>query len=129
MGMFKHMKSALGVVNEMPAVMAQAQQLQQQALLSRANGNLYGQPAPAPPIDEQDARLAPIAGVGLARYAQVSKTGATRGLDRDALAAYVRSLDITDQDWQTATEGWQARFKGDMHLAVEYGRLYQEAAV
>lgn len=76
-----------------------------------------------------DPRLTPIEGVTLELYAQVSKVAAARGLDRLALDAYVRSQAIDPQGWARATEGWNARFRGDMQLATQYGRCYQQAKV
>ncbi|WP_460305457.1 hypothetical protein [Actinocorallia aurea] len=146
MGMFKQMKQMVGMVNAAPAMIDQARQLQQQAQAAQAaqaaqygQGGQYGQAAqygaafggvvPQPSIADGDPRLAPIEGLSLQDYARISKIAATHGFDLARLADYVASLGYDPQLYTRATEGWNARFKGDMALATHYGRLYQEAQV
>ncbi|MEO5873630.1 MAG: hypothetical protein ABIS86_15300 [Streptosporangiaceae bacterium] len=127
MGFIKQWKQLAGVANEMPAMMNQAQQLQAQAAQMQAGQ--YGMiPQPTAPADN-DPRMLPIEGVSLPLYAQISKVAATRGLDVAGLAAHVAALGHDPAAWTRATEGWNARFKGDMALATLFGRLYQEAKV
>ncbi|MGI8332937.1 hypothetical protein ACRYCC_23545 [Actinomadura scrupuli] len=139
MGMFKQFKDMVGMVNEAPSMIAEAQKLQQnaqqqaqQAQQFQAGAGFGGSYAAVPQaadVAAGDPRLAPVEGVTLERYAQVSKVAATQGLDQAGLAGYVRSLGIDSVVWTRATETWNARFKGDMQLATQFGRLYQQAQV
>jgi hypothetical protein len=138
MGMFKQFKDVVGVVNEMPAVVQQANALQAQAAQAQAmrartdthyTAGVYGTMPQSADLADGDARLAPIEGITLQRYAEVSKVAATRGLDQVGLAEYVRSRGYDPQAWARAAEGWNARFRGDMQLATHFGRLYTEAQV
>jgi hypothetical protein len=89
----------------------------------------YGMiPQPATPADN-DPRMLPIEGISLQEYARISKVAATRGMDVTGLAVFVAQQGIDPAVWTRATEGWNARFKGDMALATYFGRLYQEAKV
>ena len=135
MGMFKQFKDMVGVVNEMPAMVQQANALQAEAARVYAQhgggryAGVYGvMPQPAD-LDAGDARLAPIEGVTLARYAEISKAAATYGLDQAGLAQYVTTRGYDPEVWNRAAAGWNARFHGDMQLATHFGRLYQEAQV
>jgi hypothetical protein len=132
MGIIKSWKQMAGVAGQMPAMIDQAHQLQAQAAQMQAaqmqNGQ-YGQvPQPATPAGN-DPRMLPIEGISLQEYARISKVAATRGLDVAGLTAYVAQQGIDPAAWTRATEGWNARFKGDMALATYFGRLYQEAQV
>lgn len=136
MGMFKQLKNLAGVAKQAPGMIEDARRLQQQTQQMQAAGQIgqFGGPAvmgvPQPAdVAAGDPRLAPIEGVTLERYAQVSKVAATRGLDQAGLNAYVASLGIDPAVWNRATEGWNARFKGDMRLATQFGRIYQQAQV
>jgi hypothetical protein len=139
MGMFKQYKQMRGMVQQMPAVIDQAQALQRQAqAAAQAAQGAYGTqgaygmagygavPQPAAPVDG-DPRLSPIEGVTLADYARLSKIAATRGLDLNGLLALVTAQGFDPAVYQRATGAWNDRFKGDIGLATLYGRLYQEA--
>jgi hypothetical protein len=129
MGIIKSWKQMAGVAGQMPAMMNQAQQLQAQAAQMQASQMQYGVvPQPVTPADN-DPRMLPIEGISLQDYARISKVAATRGLDVAGLAGYVAQLGIDPAVWTRATDGWNARFKGDMALAAYFGRLYQEAQV
>ena len=129
MGIIKSWKQMAGVAGQMPAIVNQAQQLQAQAAQMQASHMQYGMvPQPATPADN-DPRMLPIEGISLRDYARFSKVAATRGLDVAGIAAYVAQQGIDPAAWTRATEGWNARFKGDMALATYFGRLYQEAQV
>jgi len=40
--------------------------------------------------------------------------------------SFVKLQGHSPEDWQAAYDGWNARFKGNMALAVQYGNLYQQ---
>lgn len=143
MGLFKQLKDMKNVVNAAPAMISEARALQEQAAQMQANGQLgyAGGPAATAPgfpgaaipqpaeVPAGDPRLAPIEGVSLALYARVSKAAATRGLDEAGMAQYAASVGANPATWQAVMNGWNARMRGDMPLATQFGRLYQEAQV
>ncbi len=136
MGLFKQMKDMKSVVAQAPdlinqaqALGAQAQQMaaaQQQAAQQMAGAAaVAGMPGATGPLDQ--ASLAPIAGVSLDRYAQLSKAIATRGLDKAGCDEFVQSQGISPADYQVMCDGWTERFRGNTALAVHFGNLYQAA--
>lgn len=133
MGLFKQLKDMKNVVEAAPAMISEAQALQQQAMQAQASGAYgfaYGAGAAVPqPADVPagDPRLTPIEGVTLELYAQVSKAAATRGLDEAGMAQYAATLGVNPAIWPAAMTGWNARMRGDMQLATQFGRLYQAA--
>ncbi|MBO4208121.1 hypothetical protein [Micromonospora echinofusca] len=144
MGLFKQLKDMKNVVGAAPAMIAEARALQQQAYQTQAAAGHYAAPAagqyghpamagvgvPQPAdIPPGDLRLAPIEGVSLELYAQVSKAAATHRLDEAGMARYAATLGADPVTWPAAIDGWNARMRGDMQLATQFGRLYQNAQV
>ena len=122
MGFMKQMKdmrqvvaAAPGLINQANALGAQAAQLQaMQAGTTIAPG---------------DPRLAPIAGVTLERYAEVAKAiQNAQARTTEAMAAVVAAKGLSQEVWDAAYEGWNARMKGDMQLATQFGHLFQASA-
>ena len=127
MGLFKQMKDMKTMVNAAPAMvdqsMALAAQAQQMGAAQQAAAGPVGS-MPAP-IDPNDPMLAPIAGVDLARYAQVSKAIAHYGLrTQDQIDEYLTRAGHTPADWQAASDGWNARFKTNTGLSMMYAQHY-----
>src|SRR4029453_838154 len=85
--------------------------------------NAFGAPV-ATGIAADDPRLTPIAGVGLAMYARISKVASQEGLTADGLVLKAQSYGITAEAWNEAATGWPARMRGDTQLAVHYGNLF-----
>ncbi len=78
------------------------------------------------PVADDDPRLAPIAGIDLARYAQLTKAIGHYGLRTQAqVDEYVERAGHTSQAWREAHEGWNARFKADMAISMLYARQFQ----
>ncbi len=131
MGFLKQIKDMKKTVAETPGLIEQAQQLQQQAQqmqsaqMAAAQAAVAQTTAPAGAVDPQ--LLEPIAGVSLEHYAKLSKAIGERKLDQEGIDSFVQLQGLTPEAWKAASEGWNARFKGNMALAVQYGNLYQQA--
>lgn len=126
--MFRQMKDMKAMVTAAPAMVqaaqaagAQAQQLaahhqaQQQAAVAHAT-------TVAPALSEAD--LAPIAGVTLERYAEVSRGLAAHGYDPTKATLVAAGLGIGADDWQAAQDGWNARMVANPAVASAFNRLY-----
>jgi hypothetical protein len=73
------------------------------------------------PLAADDPLLAPIAGIDLARYAQLSKAVSHYGLRTQAeVDAYVERAGHTPAAWQEASAGWTSRFRASTALSVLY---------
>jgi hypothetical protein len=131
MGFLKAIKDMKNTVAETPGLIEQAQQMQQQAQQMQAAQMAAAQaaaaqvPGSAGAVDPQ--LLEPISGVTLEDYARLSKAIGERKLDQAGIDSFVELQGITPDAWKAAYEGWNARFKGNMALAVHYGTLYQQA--
>jgi hypothetical protein len=104
---------------------AQAQGLQAaQAAMAQAAVAQAATAGSAGSVDP--AMLEPIGGISMERYAQIAKTVGEKKLDQAGTEALVRKHGHTPEDWQAAYDGWNARFKGNMPLAVQFGNLFQQ---
>ncbi|GAA1739365.1 hypothetical protein [Microcella frigidaquae] len=135
MNMFKSM---IDTINAAPALIESANtlaaQAQTQAAMaptvsagfpgtvgSQAAVNLANQQAHGAPSAEA---LAPIAGVSLEQYAQVSKGIAAFGYDTTKLVDVAAGLGISAADWAVAQEGWGARIQADRAVGSRFNELY-----
>jgi len=137
MGVFKRLKEQKEIFHQLPDMVEEGQKLAQRAQqLQAAQAQAaqaqaaqmqaaQGGPAAAGAIDP--ALLEPIAGISLERYAQLAKSLGERRLDQAEVESFVKLQGHAPEEWQAAHEGWNARFKGNMALAVHYGNLYQQA--
>jgi hypothetical protein len=71
--------------------------------------------------------LAPISGISLERYAQLSKALGARGLEGAAVAAFLAGQGHTRLEWQTAADGWNARMKTNAALLTHFATLYEQS--
>jgi hypothetical protein len=130
MGFLKSIKDLKNTVAETPALIEQAQQLQQQAQQLQA-AQMAAAQAAAPGAPGSAAvdplMLEPIAGVNLEDYARISKAIGERKLDQAGTDSFIQLQGLTPEAWKAASDGWNARFKGNMALAIKYGTLYQQA--
>jgi hypothetical protein len=129
-GLFKQMKDMKTAVEAAPGLVAQAQQLGAQAQsLQAANAQAMGQVGltggmPGP-VDPNDPMLAPIEGIDLMRYAQLSKAiGHFQLRSQEQIDDYMRSAGHTSDAWQSAYDGWNARFKANMSLSTLYAQYF-----
>jgi hypothetical protein len=132
MGVFKQIKDMKDVVAQTPGMVEQAQKMAQQAQQLQAAQmaaaqTQMGQMAGAPAGGVDPALLEPIAGISLERYAQLAKSIGERKLDQAGVESFVKLQGHSPEDWQKAYDGWNARFKNNMALSVQFGSLYQQA--
>lgn len=126
MGLFKQMKDMKTMVSAAPGLIDQAQQLQGAA---QAQAQQLQAMAAGPSIAAGDARLTPISGVSLERYAEVVKAlQVQQTRTTEDIARVVAAKGLDDATWQAAYEGWNARMQGDMALSTHFGHLYQASA-
>ena len=124
MGLFKQMKDMKTMVNAAPAMVDQAMALgaQAQQMGAAQMGAMGGMPGP---VDPNDPMLAPIAGIDLARYAQLSKAIGHYGLrSAEQIDEYMTRAGHTPEAWQEAYDGWNARFKANMSLSMLYAQHF-----
>ena len=133
MGMFKQMKDMKTMVQAAPGMVAEAQQMQAQAQQMQAAqaaatpGMVGGMPAPIAP---DDPILAPIAGIDLPRYAQLSKAVGVHGLkNQEQIDDYMTRAGHSPEAWQQAYDGWNERFKANMSLSTLYAQYFNAAQV
>lgn len=131
MGLFKDMKHMKDTVAAAPGLIQQAQDLQaasqQMAAQQPAMGVAgYGAPAPGPgaPAALSEADLAPVAGVSLALYAEITRDLATVRYDLSRAPALAAARGISADAWASAVEGWNRRMAATPALAQHFNRLY-----
>lgn len=141
--MFKQIKQMKEAVAGAPALIEQAQELQaaaygqqaaaqQMAAQHRATaagvpvGGIGAGIAPAPaPGSLSDADLAPIGGVSLDLYVELSRELGARGYTLEQAPALAAERGIAAADWQAAVDGWNGRMGANPAVALEFNRLYQ----
>lgn len=141
--MFKQIKQMKEAVAGAPALIEQAQELQaaaygQQAaaqqMAAQHQATAAGVPvggigagiAPAPaPGSLSDADLAPIGGVSLDLYVELSRELGARGYTLEQAPALAAERGIAAADWQAAVDGWNGRMGANPAVALEFNRLYQ----
>jgi hypothetical protein len=123
MGLFKGMKDMKDAVAGAPGMIDQAQQMQANAAAYQANMGMAG--GVPQQIDPNDPILAPIAGIDLMRYAQLSKAiGHYQLKSQEQIDAYMQSGGHSPEDWQAAYDGWNERFKANMSLSSLYAQYF-----
>ncbi len=127
MGVFKQIKDMKNTVAQMPGMVEQAQKMAQQAQQMQAAQMQAAQMGGAPAGAVDPALMEPIAGISLERYAQLARSIGERKLDQAGVESFVKLQGHSPEDWQAAYDGWNARFKGNMSLSVQFGNLYQQA--
>lgn len=128
MGLFKGMKDMKDAVAAAPGMIDQAQQMQANAAAMQANAGMPGGMPGA--IDPNDPILAPINGIDLQRYAQLSKAiGHYQMKTSEQIDQYMQSAGHSPEDWQAAYDGWNERFKQNMSLSTLYAQYFNTAQV
>lgn len=141
--MFKQIKQMKEAVAGAPALIEQAQELQAAAYGQQAAaqqmaaqhqaaaagvpaGGIGAGIAPAPaPGSLSDADLAPIGGVSLDLYVELSRELGARGYTLEQAPALAAERGIAAADWQAAVDGWNGRMGANPAVALEFNRLYQ----
>jgi hypothetical protein len=137
MGLFKGMKDMKDMLHATPGLLDQANQMkanaqvmQQQAIQQQAayqQGGMPGAFAPAPTIADTDLPAdldAPIAGVDLATFAQVSAGLAAYDYDQSKAVGLAAERGIDAAGWQLAVDGWNERIAAHPAVARRFNALY-----
>jgi hypothetical protein len=136
MGIFKNIKQMKEMVAGAPGMIEQAQQLQaasmqatQQQAAAAAGvpaGGIGAGVAPAPaPGSLSEADLAPIGGVSLELYVELSREMGARGYTIEQGPSLAAERGIAATDWDAAVAGWNARMGANPAVALQFNRLYQ----
>ncbi|QXC60753.1 hypothetical protein KSP35_20910 [Aquihabitans sp. G128] len=135
MGFFKQVKDMKNMVHEAPGLidqsnqlranaeaMAAAQQASQQAAFAAA------MPAASPSVvstpTPTDGDFAPVAGVSVELYAEVSRSFAEVGYDQTRGHELAARKGIAPADWDAAVAGWNARMTSNPAVASRFNALY-----
>jgi hypothetical protein len=144
MGLFKQMKQMKDVVAAAPGLVEQAQELgavsqqyaaqQQQMAAQQAaaagvplGGIGHGIAPPPAPGALTDADRAPIGGVSLELYVELSRELGARGYTMEQAPSLAAERGIAADDWHAAVAGWNQRMAANPAVALEFNRLYQGA--
>jgi hypothetical protein len=114
MGLFKDFK---GMMDSAKDLTKQAQELQQQAQAD--------QQAASGPVDLNDPMWAPIEGVTLDKYAEISAglmKNMVMGIEN--VNKYAESLGVPSGAWQAVQNGWTARMGAHMPVRTRFGNIY-----
>lgn len=116
MGMFKDMKKMMEQSGEMAE---QAKQMQDDAMAAQ---QAAGQPA-----DPNDPAFAPIQGVSVDKYAEITAGLVKNGIQGiEQVNSYAESMGVPAGAWQEVQNGWVARMGQSMAVRTRYGNLYAE---
>jgi len=114
MGLFKDFK---GMMDSAKDLTKQAQEYQQQAQADQAAANA--------PVDLNNPMWAPIEGVTLDKYAEISA-----GLMKNTIMGienvnkYVESMGVPTGAWQAVQNGWTARMGQNVPVRTRFGNIY-----
>lgn len=128
MGLFKQMKDLKKTVEAAPGLVSQAQQMAAQAQQMQAAQQAAAQQATAQATAgaAAGADFEPIAGVSLEQYVAISRECAAYPGDFAKAAAIAASHGISDESWQAAMNGWNARMH-NVAVAQRFNQLYTAA--
>lgn len=135
-GLVKDVKQGSQAAKEGSAMLAAKDQMLEQAAALRAAGAAgqagmtpgasMGIPAgvmpPVGPID--DADLAPIAGVSLEQYVEISKGLSAHGHDQSKVVEVAASKGVSAESWEAAVAGWNDRIKANRAIGQRFNQLY-----
>ena len=116
MGLFKDFKGMMDSAGELTK---QAQEMQQQAMKAQQEANQ--------PVDLNDPMWAPIEGINVDKYAEI-----TAGLMKNGVMGienvnkYAEERGVPSGAWQAVQNGWVARMGQHMAVRTRYGNLYNE---
>ena len=143
MGMFKDLKKSVTDMKDMtaaaPGMIQQANQLRDGAAMQQAAaqqqadaimaqaGVAAGSNTMQAPSSIPAEMLAPIAGVSIELYANISKGIAAYNYDQAMLPSIALSKGVDAGSWQSAMDGWNQRIKANATVAQLFNRTYQAA--
>jgi hypothetical protein len=125
-GLFKQVKDMKNLIGAAPEMVSAARQLgdQAQQLAAAQQAVTASPPATAPPAPATGPDFAPIGGVSLKLYAEISKALAAGGSDQSRAAAIAAGHGIPASDWQAALDGWNGRIRTNPAVAQRFNALY-----
>jgi hypothetical protein len=113
-GLFKDMKDTL---NATPGLIDQASQMQQHAQASVQQ-----------PVDLNDPVWAPIEGITLDKYAQLTAAMARQNLGTpDQAEAWLETQGVTRGTWADVNVGWVNRMATNEAVRTRYGVMYSQS--
>ena len=127
MGLIKQMKDMKATVAAAPEMIAQAQRLgaNAQAMADQqqqAAAAAYTAPqAPATGTD-----FAPIAGVTIEKYAEISRGLAAVNYDQSRTLEVAAAHGVSAADWATAVEEWNGRMQTNPAVGQRFNALYTQ---
>jgi hypothetical protein len=130
-GLFKQAKDMKNLIGAAPEMLSAAQQMSEQSQeLAAAHQAIMQQTAPpaaaaAPPPAGPD--FAPIGGVSLELYVEISKELGAHGYDQSQAAGIAAGKGITADGWRAALDGWNARIRANAAVAQRFNALYTGA--
>lgn len=109
MGFFKDLKNTVDSAKDMQA--------DAMAMMAEANA----------PVDLNDPAFAPIEGITLDQYAEISANLAKQGLAGiEQVEAWVATQGVPAGAWTTVQQGWVNRMAGNVQVRNRYGVLYSQ---
>lgn len=133
MGFLRDMKDMKKTVEAAPGMVAQARELGAQAQQMAAAQQAASAQAQAAAMGSMgtgsttisDTELAPIAGVSLELYADISKGLAAYGYDQSKAVEVAASKGVSAESWQEALDGWNARITANRAIGARFNALYR----
>lgn len=117
MGLFKDMKDTM---QNADALAGQAAQMQQSAHAAQAAANQ--------PVDLNDPMWAPIEGITLDKYAQLTAAMARQQLGTPEQAqAWLEAQGVAEGTWAAVQTGWVNRMATNEAVRTRYGVLYSQS--
>ena len=117
MGLFRDMKDTMRAA---PELSGNAQQMQQNAMAS--------QTAAQQPVDLNDPVWAPIDGITLDKYAQLTAAMARQNLGTpDQAEAWLETQGVATGTWAGVNVGWVNRMSANESVRTRYGVLYTQS--
>lgn len=116
MGMFKDMK---GMMQNAGELSKEAQKMQADAQAA--------QEAAGQPVDPNDPMMAPIEGITVDKYAEITAGLVKNGvMGLEDVNAYAESMGVKPGTWQEVQNGWVSRMGQSETVRTRYGHLYAE---
>jgi hypothetical protein len=122
MGLFKQMKQMKDVVAEAPDLVRSSMEMQEAMQAAPPPGSApTAAGSGATGLDDET-----ISNVSLAKYAEICRAGTERGItDLAGVAGVAAEHGVSAADWNTAMNGWNARFAHDTAAAMRFNALWR----
>jgi hypothetical protein len=113
--------ASMNPFKDMKAMIDGAQQMQADAMAMMQQANQ--------PIDPDDPAFAPIEGVTIDRYAEVTAALARQNLaGLDQIEAWLETQGVARGTWESVQHGWVQRMAANVQVRNRYGVLYSQYA-